>query len=140
MVAIGFFFFNFCGNFNFFRFGLYGYTIYIQNLENPKKTKAQNLYKIKVPISGMGSIFLFFWFFVVKPKKQNGRTYVPVSGMASIFVFFLVFRGFYNFLIFKMGSAAYFCITYPGAVLLQFFSRLWEAKRLVTAKRHRGQG
>ena len=42
--------------------------------------------------------FCFFWFSQVKPKKnQNGRTYVPVSGMGSVllffFVVFLVFPG-----------------------------------------------
>ena len=47
----------------------------------------------------MGSVllvFLVFWFFQVKPKKQkkqNGRTYVPVSGMGSVLLVFLVFPG-----------------------------------------------
>ena len=50
----------------------------IQTSKNQKKQKGQNLGKTK------------------KLKKQNGRTYVPVSGMGSVLLFFfvfLVFRG-----------------------------------------------
>ena len=93
---------------------------YCKNLEKPKKTKWQNLCpsgyqniaktsknqkkqkkqngRTYVPVSGMGSILLFFFLFFcfsqVKPKNQknqNGRTYVPVSGMGSILLFFFVF-------------------------------------------------
>ena len=65
----------------------------------PGKTKKTKKNKMAEPMSqclGWGQYFCFFWlfwFFQVKPKKQNGRTYVPVSGMGSV-----LFFGFSRFL------------------------------------------
>ena len=58
-----------------------------------KKTKRQNLCP---SIWHRASTFGFFGFSRQNQKKQKGRTYVPVSGMGSVllfFLFFLVFRG-----------------------------------------------
>ena len=90
--------------------------------KNQKKQKDQKG-RTYVPVSGIGSVLLVFWFFVVKPKKKaepmsqylawgqyfwfflffwlfeakpkkKGRTYVPVSGMGPVLLIFLVFLVF----------------------------------------------
>ena len=76
----------------------------IKNLEKPKKQMTEPMSQYPKPRKpkknkrpnlcpsiwhGVSTfVFLFFWFFEVKLKKQKGRTYVPVSGMGSILLFF----------------------------------------------------
>ena len=70
---------------------------YCKNLEKPKKPKKPKWQNLCPSVWHGVNTFVFFWFFwfsQVKPKNQNGRTYVPVSGMGSVLLFFLVFLVF----------------------------------------------
>ena len=91
----------------------------------PKNQKNQNG-RTYVPVSGMGSVLLFFLVFLVFPgktkktkkKKKNGRTYVPVSGMGSV----LLVLGFFWFSQAKpkKNGRTYVPVSGMGSVLLFF--------------------
>ena len=102
-----------------------GYQNIAKTSKNQKKQKKQNG-RTYVPVSGMGSVLLFFWVFwfsQVKPKKQkkqNGRTYVPVSGMGSVLLVFLVFPGKTKKKQKKQNGRTYVPVSGMGSVLLVF--------------------